>query len=654
MALDRDKIWEAAQGFIQRGMLDKAVRELERIAKDDPNDIRSLLKLAELEGKKSDPSKSIPYFLRAAQVYVDQGFGLKAVSIYKQILAADPNAFDVAEKLAGLYESQGLLSDACTQYDALLSAFHERGNQSDILRILEKLVAIAPDEPDYQLRLATRYQHSNQITQAKDSFLKASQQLFARGRIEAFTQVAETTLRIDPSLVDLSKQLAHIYIQSRKFKEALICLRAPFRAEPHDPETLLMLSDIFVGLDKKAKALLVLHELGAKYLREENLPGYRDTRRLIGRIEPSDPEFQQTVREWGSELESNQETVNSNDRIQNKNSFSEDDIDTWMAEAEIYAKYRLYDKAAEKLEYIVSVHPSHIPAIIRLKEIYISQDNTEKAIEILWQLVQIAHRSGRSATTKDTLRELLSIHPSHAEAKELLQRLEPQEPLVEPMTEIDGLTFDIDFTQEQAVQSTTTPVFQALEEQIGPIVEPMPEVLQSTALPEDHPMVPVPGEHLFDDARTRLVAKFGDTNPLVNYHLGIAYYGVGQYDAALEALALAVSHAPLELSARTARALCFLAQYDAQKALEELFEALLIPTISGLQMLALRFEIACTYESMKQWDLAHRYFDQVAQVRPEYRDVQNRLEKSQALRYGVDVNMPQGEQAHVSARIVYL
>ena len=57
MAFDKNKAILAAQKYLQKGQYDRAIREYERVLKEDPKDIKVRQKLGDLyarEGKKED------------------------------------------------------------------------------------------------------------------------------------------------------------------------------------------------------------------------------------------------------------------------------------------------------------------------------------------------------------------------------------------------------------------------------------------------------------------------------------------------------------------------------------------------------------------------------------------------------------------------
>src|SRR5258708_12642690 len=84
--MDKNKVIESASKLIAKGALDKAIKEYQRVLDVDPDDVRILQKLAELYQKMQRRDEAADCFEKVARTYSAQGFYLKAVALYKQVL----------------------------------------------------------------------------------------------------------------------------------------------------------------------------------------------------------------------------------------------------------------------------------------------------------------------------------------------------------------------------------------------------------------------------------------------------------------------------------------------------------------------------------------------------------------------------------------
>ena len=59
VAIDREKVLQAAQNFVEKKKYDKAVVEYQKIIQEDPNDARTLLKIGDLQSKQEKYADAI-------------------------------------------------------------------------------------------------------------------------------------------------------------------------------------------------------------------------------------------------------------------------------------------------------------------------------------------------------------------------------------------------------------------------------------------------------------------------------------------------------------------------------------------------------------------------------------------------------------------
>ena len=127
MAFNKEKVMDAARKFVDKGQLDKAIKEYLRVVKEDPADVRVWLKIGDLHARKGQKQEATETYLKVARYYQDQGFFTKAVAVYKQILKLDARLVEVHLKLAELYRQLGLMSDAMQHFESVAAHFHREG-----------------------------------------------------------------------------------------------------------------------------------------------------------------------------------------------------------------------------------------------------------------------------------------------------------------------------------------------------------------------------------------------------------------------------------------------------------------------------------------------------------------------------------------------
>src|SRR4029450_6477016 len=113
----KDKFLAAAQKFLEKGSLDKALAEFQRAAQEDPKDTRTWLRIAQITLNRGGGTQAPQVYLKTADLYVEQGFFQRAVAVYKNVLKLSPGHTDAHFKLADVDKQLALFSDAAAQYE---------------------------------------------------------------------------------------------------------------------------------------------------------------------------------------------------------------------------------------------------------------------------------------------------------------------------------------------------------------------------------------------------------------------------------------------------------------------------------------------------------------------------------------------------------
>lgn len=288
MAFNKEKVMDAARRFVDKGQIDKAVKEYLRIVHEDPKDVRVWLKIGDLYAKKGSKQDAIETYLKVARFYHDQGFFHKAVAVYNQIHKLDPRLVDVILKLAELYRQLNLMSEAMQHFELVAAHFHREGNTKEALATVKKLVDLDPENIATRIKLAELYSKEGLIEDAAVQFGVACDQLRRQGRQDDFLKVAERLLWHKPDNHALNRELAGLYLRRNDPRRALQKLQACFKADPRDVETLGLLAQAFQALDQKAKTVSVLKELARVHLENKHRERASDVYRKIMEFVPND------------------------------------------------------------------------------------------------------------------------------------------------------------------------------------------------------------------------------------------------------------------------------------------------------------------------------------------------------------------------------
>ncbi len=292
---NKTKILNQAQKHIGKGQWDKAIRELQKLIAEEPNDVRTLLKLGDVYSKQGDRESATRVYRQVAESYSEQGFFLKAVAVFKQILKHDPKNIEVLLRLAELYEHLNLTGEALSQYHAAAALYEEQGNAPKSLEVLRRVVGMEPQNVASRIKLAERFSKENMVEDAAQEFSQAAELLKQQNRIDDFLKVAERLLYHAPDRLDVVQEVAKMLLARNDTKRGLAKLQILYKDDPKDVETLRLLARAFSDLGQSQKTLFVFREL-ARVHHEQGRPVEAvQVYQQILQLNPSDPEALQAV-----------------------------------------------------------------------------------------------------------------------------------------------------------------------------------------------------------------------------------------------------------------------------------------------------------------------------------------------------------------------
>ncbi len=447
----KTKFVDAAQKHLQKGAYDKAIKELQKLLEEDPRDVRTLLKIGDIYAKKGDGAEATKTYRRVAEAYSEQGFFLKAVAVYKQILKHEPQNLEVALKLAELYEHLGVMQEAMVQYQIVAGILDARGNTREWLGVLQRMVDLEPENVASHVRYAEGLSREHRTEEAIGQFVVACELLEKQGRTDDWAKVAERLVFLAPARYDVLKRLAKHYLASGDLRRAIARLEPCFRGLPHDVETLTLLGRAFREADHTNKAVYIYKEL-AKVHAEEGRPiDARRAQQAVLELDPSDAEAAHALgtapqpsapRRAPSAVPSAPPHVPSprksvppqrvpsavrppppkrrSSAVQTPTSSPprvSKETAKLLSETDVYVKYGLREKALEHLRRIVELDPDAVDAYAKMRDLYLSGGDRPRAADALAYMVRIHKRHGDEVQAERFRDELAALVPGHPLAR---------------------------------------------------------------------------------------------------------------------------------------------------------------------------------------------------------------------------------------------
>jgi tetratricopeptide (TPR) repeat protein len=485
VAIDRERILQAAQKYVDKKKYDRAVQEYQKIVQEDPNDARTLLKIGDLQSRMLAFPEAIATYDRVGQFYASKGFSLKAIAVYKQIRELirkhAPELTDryghILPKLAEIYAQLGLTSDALAAYDEVATRLQKAGRDRDAIDVFRKMVELDATNPLPHLRLAEACCHVQSVDEAIDSFWTAADMLLKMQRPDDALRVTERILhfRQDPQFARVAADLYLRRGDRDNGLQALAKLQIAFQADPKDLDTLGLLAQAFNCIGQENKAIEVYKEM-ARLAREQR-KGDLYTQ-LLGHLRSVAPHDEQvraleslrpqashpptphpsTLSDPPIDVDDDVEFVDENEVVSEApppvvsgrprqflasapEVMVDDEIegaDEFIApgsfdanahahkavvDAESFRKLRLYSKSIEALHIALEIDPQSIDIRHKLREVLVEAGEREAAIQETVNIAIIHADRGEHELAEPLLYEVLEIEPEHVDALQLLDEL---------------------------------------------------------------------------------------------------------------------------------------------------------------------------------------------------------------------------------------
>jgi tetratricopeptide (TPR) repeat protein len=485
-SIEREKILQAAQKYIEKKKYDRAIVEYQRIVQEDPNDARTLLKIGDLQARLSAYPEAIATYDRVGQFYAAQGFALKAIAVYKQIRELiKKHAPDLADryghivpKLAEIYTQLGLTSDALAAWDEVATRLQRGGRDRDAIEIFRKMVELDAGNPLPHLRLAEACCRVQSLDEAIESFWTAAELLLNLERSDDALKVVERILHFnaDPRFARVA---AELYL-GRGTREdgmaALAKLQICFQADPKDLDTLGLLAQAFLLIGQEAKAIEVYKEM-ARLAREQNKTDlYAQLLGHLRQVAPSDDQvaaFESMMPSPASvapamvpsarpaELSDSEvellddsqnfdvaqqpavplpeprprmasapdvvvvdEQLEAAEELNDPSSFdARGHARKAIVDAESFRKLRLYPKAIEALHIALEIDPRSLEIREKLRELLLEAGEREAAMQESINVAQLYFESGNAAQAEQLLSQVLEVDPENHDALLLWEQL---------------------------------------------------------------------------------------------------------------------------------------------------------------------------------------------------------------------------------------
>lgn len=672
MGINRNKVLDAARKHQSRGQYDKAIAQYRKLVESDKRDVRSLLKIGDLYVRKGDRGSAIETYDAVAEHYSQQGFFLKAIAVYKQILKLDPSRLEAQVRLGEMYEQLQLISDAMSVFEDVSNGYMRAGDTDEALRMLGKMVQLDPDHIPIRIKYAEALSRAGRTLDAANEFEQGAQLLKEQGRLDDYVKVGERLLYHRSNDVRIAKELSETYIQRRDPKRALAKLQICFKADPRDVSTLSLLAEAFLMLSQTDKAVSVYREI-ARIHREAQRPRERmSALRRILELDPSDKEARAALERTASASgqhyvpadaarapaapsHSNASGLSGASGIM----YVEEEIEEGVEEASTASGSlpAISQVGIEVEESYSSLPPASLPSpgaqVVSMRTLRPITYGEFLSLPLLSTQVAPASRALAPSLMEQTLElaDSYLVEGLFTQARAILSELQlthPEHPLVlDKAREIDELaaaSSGVSAVAQPRLQPasslpapvTSEPPEMELEyQELAPgdedfdfaerLAEELAEVAEITPMDEGSEMIDV--ETVFEQFKRGVAEQVSEDDSDTHFDLGIAYKEMGLFSDARREFQVAMSDPRRRCLCWTMIGLIYMEEGQPRDAIEAFQSGLESPDKTPVEAVGLHYELGMACEASGLMDQARLHYEYVFQREPHFREVGQRLQR---------------------------
>lgn len=220
MALNKRKVLEAARKHAQKGAKAKALKEYNKLLKEDPRDAKLLLEVGDAYRRWGQNEEAIAQYVKVANQYRQEGFDARAVAVFKQILNLDPKNYGAYVSLSELYQRMGLDSEAAAALQTAADGYHKEGRKTEALELLRQMAALDPTNTTSRLKVAELLRQEGMEDEAVDEYRAVIEELESQQDRDQLVTVIERLLEVKPDDIEAITRLVRCLMEAGEFARA--------------------------------------------------------------------------------------------------------------------------------------------------------------------------------------------------------------------------------------------------------------------------------------------------------------------------------------------------------------------------------------------------------------------------------------------------
>lgn len=272
---DKTTYIKEAQKFLAKGQIDKAIAEWEKLVREYP-DGNNFNAIGDLYLKKGDKKNAIESYHKAAKIFRQEGFTLKALALFKKVLNINPADAAALYVLGELSEEKALITDAIKYYLATADSLAKEGKKNELFDIYAKILSLSPSNIPLRLKVAEILSKEGLKSDAAKEYLFVAGLYDEKGDIEKAKEYYRKSFDMNPVNRETVLGLSSLYEKTGEADRAIVLLKEAAVLLHDDVEILIRSAEVCLRenvIEQARSCLLRANEIDPKHMKSRMLLG---------------------------------------------------------------------------------------------------------------------------------------------------------------------------------------------------------------------------------------------------------------------------------------------------------------------------------------------------------------------------------------------
>ena len=581
-------IRKRAQQLVQKGQVDAALAEFEKLFDSGEKDPYDFILVADLLAKRGAMQEAVRRYRQAMQEYSKAELYKNAIAVCKKILRISKEDLAIHRSLGELYAKEGLYGDAQIHYLEFAEGSIRRHEYEAALDVVEQVLKLSPDNDDLSEKFVGLAMRAEMPARGGRELLRRADRMEQRGQSSEASQLRQRATTLAPDILNESASNGSSPGIGTGFEEPIVP-GSGIGSSSHPPN---------------------VFEPSARSIAET----------LVTPEPPPAQELQLDM--GGSKFESSMPTAEtflpmpeSSTPVESGPSRPEDLAAEYLRSGQVDAASEEYwkgaelaffrgdlDRARSLLDALLQLAPGHEAALRRLVDVTAQVEDRPAEATARSNLAELYLEQQEWGLARAEYMRVLEIDSSNDRARMRIARLDAMN------GEISGTPVDITGTIDLDSLPSQRPAASVR------VRDEQPSGVDSL----------VDLEEIIDEFKAGVSNTISGEDHESHYDLGMAYMEMGLYDEAIQEFQVA-SKGPIELKCLEMIALCYLEKNEPATAARELTRALELPGHGPDETISIRYNLGTSFERLGNLDRALQHFEEVYLLNVDFHKVATKV-----------------------------